>query len=113
MSIQIEQIGKRQEFHVEDASSWDDFEQICHFFVEHLGARVLSENDGPDARVWEMGINDETVTVVHDDMIGNYFFAEKPEGEPAAKEMAAKLDEQMGIAAEQNAIAEADRVSVA
>ncbi len=45
MSIQIEQIGERQEFHVEDASSWDDFEQICHFFIEHLGASVLSEND--------------------------------------------------------------------
>ena len=50
MSTQIEQIGERQEFHVEDASSCDDFEQIRHFFIEHLGASVLSENDGPDAR---------------------------------------------------------------
>ena len=38
-------------------------------------------------------------------MIGNYFFAEKPEGEPVAKEIAAKLDEQIRVVAEQQTAA--------
>lgn len=100
MTTQIEQVGERRAFHVRDISSWDGFEQICHFFIERLGAELVSQNDGPDARVWKIKVNDEAMSVVHDDMIGNFFFPEKSEGERTAKEMAAKLDEQIRVIAE-------------
>lgn len=94
MAIQTEQIYGRREFHVDDISSWEGFEKICHFFGD-LGAEVLSRNDGPDARVWKMKMNDVTISIVHDDMVGNFFFAEEIGGEPVASEMAAKLDERI------------------
>ncbi|HEU4855611.1 MAG TPA: hypothetical protein VFS89_10095 [Nitrosospira sp.] len=73
----------------------------------------MSQNDGPDARVWKIKVNDEVISVVHDDMIGNFFFPEKLEGERTAKEMAAKLDEQIRAVAEQGSLSEVGRVGVA
>ncbi len=95
MAIQREHSYGRLEFHVEDISSWDGFDEICRFFIEHLGAELLSKNDGPDARVWKMRVNGETVNVVHDDMIGNFFFADRKGGEPIVGELAQRLDERI------------------
>ena len=85
----------RLDFLIEDISSWDGFEEICCFFVEHLGAELLSKIEAPDGRAWSVRMNNETIVVVHDDMRGNFFFAERKEGEPVANEMANKLAERI------------------
>ena len=95
MAIEREHFRGRLEFHIEEISSWDGLEQICRFFIEHLGAELLSKSDGPDCRVWKVRMNNETIVVVHDDMAGNFFFSERNEGEPVASEIADKLAERI------------------
>jgi hypothetical protein len=95
MAIKSKHYNGRLEFHVEEISWWDGLEEICRFFVEQLGAELLSKCDGPDARAWSVRMNNETIVVVHDDMDGNFFFAERKEGEPVANEMANKLAERI------------------
>lgn len=95
MAIQQEQSNGRVEFHIEDIASWDGFEEICRYFVEYLGAEVLSTNDGPDARAWKMKMNNEMLYIVHDDLIGNFFFAVRPEGNPVAIEASGILSERI------------------
>ena len=97
MAIEEEYSNGRLEFHIEDIASWDGFEEICRFFSEHLKSEVLSKNDGPDARVWKMKIDNEILCVVHDDMVGNFFFAERAEGNSVAAQMANKLSERIRI----------------
>jgi hypothetical protein len=95
MPIQQERSFGRVEFHVEDISTWNGFEEICRFFVEHLGATHVSQNDGPDARVWKVQLKGEIINVVHDDMVGNFFFAERNEAEAIASQIAEKLNERI------------------
>src|SRR5438128_11472303 len=95
MSIEREHHLGRTEFHVEEISSWDGFDQICRYLMEHLNAELLSQVDGPDARVWEFRVAGSFIVVVHDDMAGNFFFAKQKEGESTAELLASKLDERI------------------
>jgi hypothetical protein len=42
-----------------------------------------------------MKVSNETISIVHDDMAGNFFFAEEIGGETVIYEMAAKLDDRI------------------
>jgi hypothetical protein len=48
--------------------------------------------------VWKVRVKGEIINVVHDDMIGNYFFAERSEAERIASELAERLNEQIQAA---------------
>ncbi|MES2793166.1 MAG: hypothetical protein V4719_26380 [Planctomycetota bacterium] len=100
MTIEQEHSNGRTEFHVNGIASWDGFERICRFFSEHLNAEFLSKNDGPDARVWKMKLDNEILVVVHDDMVGNFFFAERQEGNSVAVKIAHELSERIRLANE-------------
>lgn len=102
-------------FHVHDFSSWEEFEEICNFFIGRCGAELLSRVDGPDARVWKIRLNDATIHVVHDDMIGNFFFPEESAGKDVAQDLAAMLREGIRLMTgkNHNTIREARRMDTA
>src|SRR5437868_6630617 len=83
------------EFHVEDIPSWQGFEEIVDFFIENFGVRVISKADGAGERAWELQLDNIILRIVHDDMIGNYFFAELDDGDEVVGEMADRLEKRI------------------
>ena len=102
-------------FHVHDFSSWEEFEEICNFFIGRCGVELLSRVDGPDSRVRKIGLNDATIHVVHDDMNGNFFCPEESAGEDVARHLAATLQEGIRLMTGENhnTIREARRMDTA
>jgi hypothetical protein len=52
---------------------------------------VVERLDGPDSRVFELIVRGENITLVHDDLLGNRFFAKTASAEPLVRELAEGL----------------------
>jgi len=74
--------------HVGDIESWDGFEEIAKYFEMFFDAIIINKADGVDARSWEMKIKQFPITLVHDDLLGNFFYSEDPAGEKLVKDLA-------------------------
>jgi hypothetical protein len=76
------------EVHIPAIQSWDGLDTIANFFVEHFDGSILERLDGPDARILHMDVRGESIVLVHDDLLGNRFFAQQSTGEGVVRHLA-------------------------
>lgn len=79
------------EVHVPAIASWDGLDTLATFFVDHFGASILERIDGPDAQVIKVDIKGLQFVLVHDDLLGNKFYAQNKVGEKIARSLAEGL----------------------
>jgi len=80
---------------VEDLESWEGFDKLVQYFSNEYDCEVFSKVDGPDARLWEIGIKGQIVNLVHDDMLGNFFYSKNASAEPLLESLASKLEKRI------------------
>ena len=73
----------------------EGFDKLVQYFSNEYDCEVFSKVDGPDARLWEIGIKGQIVNLVHDDMLGNFFYSKNASAEPLLESLASKLEKRI------------------
>lgn len=60
-----------------DHEDWNGFDYIISRLKDELNAKVLQQNDGPDARVWHLEVEGVLLSL-HNNPYGNYIKASSP-----------------------------------
>lgn len=85
----------RLEYHVNDISSYDGFDNLVEFFTSIEHGRLTEEKEGPGTRLALIGFGDVNIQLVFSDQIGNYFYAINDSGVLKAKELAAAIEKRI------------------
>ena len=78
---------------VEGLSDCSGVDTIARFFCKRFRASILDEIEGPDARVVAMRIEDHSIVVSYDDLLGTKVYSHDPCGEHFVLELAESLRE--------------------
>ena len=91
----LKQPNERLEIKICAISSWGGFDELIQFLKNEYNAKVLSENDGPDARRWILESQNKKIELIHDDMYGNYLIAPTEDSEDIVYEIGKDLEERL------------------
>lgn len=85
----------RLEYHVNDISSYDGFDNLVEFFTSIEHGSLTDEKEGPGTRLALIEFGNVKIQLVFSDQIGNYFYAIDDLGLLKAKELAGAIEKRI------------------
>lgn len=70
-------------YHVNGLEDSEFFDTLVAFLVKQYNAEIIMRSDGITSRVWQLKINDEILTLEHQEDIGNCFYSNTSAGDSA------------------------------
>ena len=83
------------EIEIKGYETWQDFDRIAQFLKNERNAVLIKKADGPDARICEFRIGDDSVLLIFDDTLGNFLRAEKRESLDKIKVLAKEIESEI------------------
>ena len=83
------------EFHVNDISSYDGFDNLVEFFTSFGFGCLIEEKEGPGTRLALIEFDNVKIQLVYSDQIGNYFYAIDDIGLVKAKSLAEDIEKRI------------------